>query len=112
MLISSIAIIGFGVYLFCFKVPNALYGVAIATVISGGIGNMIDRVRLGYVIDFIDFCAFPSIWMWVFNIADSFVCIGAGLLVLWTVLDLIRESREEKAKRLVSQTEGEDGADE
>ena len=93
MLISSIAIIGFGVYLFCFKVPNALYGVAIATVISGGIGNMIDRVALGYVIDFLKFAFidFP-----VFNIADSLVCIGAGLLVLALLLDVIKESKATK----------------
>ena len=45
-------------------------------IIGGGIGNMIDRVRLGYVIDFIDFYAF-DFWVCVFNIADSCVCIGA-----------------------------------
>ena len=93
MLVSSVAIIAFGVYLFCFKVPNTLYGVAIAIVISGGIGNMIDRVALGYVIDFLKFAFidFP-----VFNIADSLVCIGAGLLILALLLDVIKESRAKK----------------
>ena len=70
MLVSTVAIIAFGVYLYCFKVPNLLYGVALAMVISGGVGNMIDRVALGYVVDFLKFAFidFP-----VFNIADSLV---------------------------------------
>ena len=93
MLVSSIAIIGFGIYLFCFKVPNLLYGISIALVISGGIGNMIDRVALGYVVDFLKFAFidFP-----VFNIADSLVCIGAGLLMLAMVIDIVNESKEKK----------------
>ena len=100
MILSSVAIVGIFVYLFWKKPQNKLFLAAIMMIVGGGIGNMIDRVRLGYVIDFIDFCAFPSIWMWVFNIADSFVCVGAGLLLLWTVLDFVRESREEKEKKL------------
>ena len=63
---------------------------------------MIDRVRLGYVIDFLDFCAFPKLWMWNFNIADSFVVVGAGMLMLWMVLDLIREVKEEKAQKAIA----------
>ena len=58
---------------------------------------MIDRICLGYVVDFLDFCAFPKLWKWNFNIADSFVVVGAGMLMLWMVLDLIREVKEEKA---------------
>ena len=57
---------------------------------------MIDRVRLGYVIDFIDFYPFPNVWMWVFNGADSFVCVGAGMVILGFTLSMIRE-RKEKA---------------
>jgi signal peptidase II len=67
---------------------------------------MIDRIALGYVIDFIDFCAFPKIWMWVFNIADSCVCIGAGLLALWMILDIVREAKAEKAKKAAEPNAG------
>ena len=42
-------------------------------IISGGIGNMIDRVALGYVVDFIDV---RCIDFYVFNVADSLVCVG------------------------------------
>lgn len=48
-------------------------------VIAGAMGNMIDRVFLGYVVDFIDFCLinFP-----VFNVADCFVCVGAAMIAI------------------------------
>ena len=99
MVLSSVAIIGILVYLFWKKPQDKLLLSSLILITGGGIGNMIDRVALGYVIDFIDFCAFPKIWMWVFNIADSCVCIGAGLLALWLILDMVREVKAEKAKK-------------
>lgn len=61
-------------------------------VLGGGLGNFIDRiVKLGKfdspecVVDFIDFCAFPEIWMWTFNIADAAVCIGVALFAVYLV---------------------------
>ncbi len=48
---------------------------AVGFILGGAIGNMIDRFRLGYVIDFIDFRIWP-----VFNFADSFITIGAVIL--------------------------------
>ena len=50
-------------------------------------------------IDFIDFYAFPNLWKWVFNIADSFVCVGAGILVVWCFKAAIDEAKAEKAKK-------------
>ena len=60
---------------------------------------MIDRVMLGYVIDFIDFCAFPNLWKWVFNIADACVCVGVGILMLWLILDMVKEYKQEKQNK-------------
>ena len=99
MVLSTVAIIGILVYLFWKKPQDKLLLSSLILITGGGVGNMIDRVALGYVIDFIDFCAFPKIWMWVFNIADSCVCIGAGLLALWLILDIVREVKAEKAKK-------------
>ena len=106
MILSSIAIVAILVFLFWKKPQNKLLLSAIILVAGGGIGNMIDRIFLGYVVDFIDFCAFPKIWMWIFNVADACVCIGAGLLILWLILDMIREQKEEKTKALVNSADG------
>ena len=55
--------------------------IAIALIIGGAIGNLIDRVQYGYVIDFLDFHAMG--WHWpAFNIADSAISIGA-IIVVW-----------------------------
>ena len=59
------------------------HGVGLAAcflILSGGIGNIIDRVRLGFVVDFIYWhggFTWPN-----FNLADSFICVGAGLMIL------------------------------
>ena len=109
MVLSTVAIIGILGFMFWKKPQDKLLLSSLILITGGGIGNMIDRVALGYVIDFIDFCAFPNIWMWVFNIADSCVCIGAGLLALWMILDMIREAKAEKAKKAAeAETGGED----
>lgn len=102
MLLSTVAILGVLAYLFYKKPESKLLCVSLAFMVGGGVGNMIDRVCLGYVIDFLDFCAFPKLWMWNFNIADSFVVVGAGMLMLWMVLDLVREIKEEKAQKAIA----------
>ena len=70
--------IGFSIWLF--RAARWLTGLALALVVGGAIGNMIDRVRFGAVVDFIDF---SDVWFkYVFNVADSAVTIGAILLFL------------------------------
>lgn len=93
MVISGIAICILFFYLFGGFAQNRLYGASMALIASGGIGNMIDRIALEYVVDFVDF---RLINFAVFNIADSFICIGAGLLVLAVVRELISEVRAQK----------------
>ena len=107
MVLSSVAIIGILIYMFWKKPQDKLLLASLIMITGGGIGNMIDRISLGYVIDFIDFCAFPKIWMWVFNIADACVCVGAGVMALWLVLDMIKEFKAEKAAKLASASNSE-----
>ena len=89
-ILSTVMIIGLVAFLFLGMSPNLLYSVAISMIISGGIGNMIDRMSLQYVVDFIDF---RIINFAVFNGADSLVCIGAGLMILALILDLVKEAK-------------------
>ncbi|WGM31320.1 signal peptidase II [Brevundimonas sp. NIBR11] len=58
---------------------------AIGLVIGGAIGNAIDRIQYGYVVDFIDFSG-TGVFPWVFNVADSAITIGVLLLILDSVM--------------------------
>jgi signal peptidase II len=58
-----------------------LFCTALALVLGGALGNLIDRIAYGHVIDFLDFHV--GGWHWpAFNIADSAICIGAALFIL------------------------------
>lgn len=94
MVFSTVGIALIAFYLFRF-VKSKLGRVALALVVGGGIGNMIDRIAYGFVVDFIDFCAF-DFWKWVFNIADAAVCVGAGLFILQLILEIVAESKKSK----------------
>ena len=99
MVISSVAIVAMLVYLWKFAPKSRWACTALAMIIGGGIGNMIDRVYLNYVIDFLDFCAFPNVWVWVFNVADACVCVGGGILVVWCIVSMIAEARTAKTAK-------------
>ena len=60
---------------------NRLFALALALVLGGALGNLHDRVTLGYVIDFVQLHAAGYYWP-AFNVADSAICVGVGLL-LW-----------------------------
>lgn len=62
---------------------------------AGGIGNSIDRVELGYVRDFIQF-SFLKHFQYIFNVADSFVTVGAFMLVIVLIVMLVREGNKNK----------------
>ena len=63
-----------------------LLAVSLALVMGGALGNLIDRVRVGYVIDYIDLNFWPLVHWPVFNIADIAITVGAGLLIIATLL--------------------------
>ncbi len=60
---------------------ETLMAVALSLVLGGAIGNLIDRVAYGYVIDFLDVYYQHAHWP-AFNIADSAICVGVGLMLL------------------------------
>ena len=93
MIVSTVAIIGILAYMLIKKPTDRIECLSLSFIVGGGIGNMIDRVALGYVVDMIDF---RLINFAVFNVADSFVCVGAGLMLLWVIRSMIAESRVEQ----------------
>ena len=95
LIISTLAIIVMFVMLWKSRKDSKLLCIAISMIIGGGIGNMIDRCILGYVIDFLDF---TLINFAVFNVADSFVCIGVGLFILELIIELKKEIKNGKDK--------------
>ncbi len=99
IIVSSAALLGMLWYMAVKKPKNKLLASALALIIGGGIGNMIDRVLLGYVIDFIDFCAFPNLWVWVFNVADASICVGSGLLMIYLIISTIKEAKSAKTAK-------------
>jgi len=74
------------------KADRRLLITAIGLVMGGALGNVIDRIRFGYVVDFLDFSG-PHFFLgsmkinfpWIFNVADSAICIGVVLLILDSV---------------------------
>jgi signal peptidase II len=63
------------------RVESSVLAVAIGLIIGGAIGNVLDRIRLGAVVDFLDFHI--GTWHWpAFNVADSAICIGVAVMLL------------------------------
>lgn len=77
-LIISVAI---GIWITRLKQQEVLLALALSLVLGGAVGNLIDRVAYGYVIDFLDI--YYQTWHWpAFNIADSAICVGVFLMLL------------------------------
>lgn len=75
---TSIVVIGLIIFYYDQLKKNRITGLASALILGGAMGNLIDRLFLGYVIDFMDFSFWPA-----FNVADSAITIGASLLVYY-----------------------------
>ena len=122
MIISTLGIIAMIVYLWKFRTDSKFACTALSMIIGGGIGNMIDRlfykgtlpdtIGSNVVIDFLDFCAFPKVWNYVFNVADSFVCVGAAMLMGWCIASVIKETKLERQKKLVAAQDMQDDGEE
>ncbi len=109
LVFSAVAIVGLGIYLFRFCKQNWAIKISLAFLIGGGIGNMIDRIAFGYVVDFIEL---PFLWLPVlnqyfpiFNIADSFVTVGVVMLAVSLIRETIREEKAKKTASLVPEPE-------
>jgi signal peptidase II len=84
ILLNSIAVIVFlivSAYALRSSHKSVRLQVGLALILGGAVGNLLDRVRFGYVVDFLDFSISGHHWP-AFNVADSAICIGVALLFL------------------------------
>jgi signal peptidase II len=80
-LLQTAALIGLTVYVAMLAPEQRLTRMGLSFVIGGAIGNLIDRVMYGYVLDFFDF--YRGGWhFWAFNVADAAINIGVALMIL------------------------------
>jgi signal peptidase II len=93
IVLSVIMLVVIFVYRRQFLYDTKLHRVAGGLMTGGIIGNLIDRAKMGYVIDFLDFYAGPKHFP-AFNIADSAICVGVSLYILTQVLEVLRERKK------------------
>lgn len=92
VLLASAVSIGILIWLRRHPRGQLLMASGLALILGGALGNVIDRVRLGHVTDFID--VYYGQWHFAaFNVADSAITIGAGFLLLDMLLETLRERR-------------------
>lgn len=97
LVISTVALSGMIVYMFLNKTKHPLETTAVAFIVGGGIGNMIDRLARGFVVDFVDVKCIPY-WKYIFNVADIFVCVGCGLFILYIMLFEAKVQKKEASQ--------------
>lgn len=74
------------------NINNKVISISLSLIISGALGNLIDRIFRGYVVDFISFTIFNK-EMAIFNVADAFITIGVVLLLIY----LFKEGKHERS---------------
>lgn len=92
--VFSVILLGFTIFfLVSNKNKSKFVNVCLLFMISGGIGNIIDRIRLRYVVDFIEplFVNFA-----VFNFADCLITVGAFALIIYLIIDLVKDNKKQK----------------
>lgn len=92
IIITSIVIVAILGYLVFFKKEKAYIRIPLIMVAAGGIGNLVDRVQLGYVRDFFEFTFMDFA---IFNIADAFVTVGAIALIIALIVVLFKSPKKQ-----------------
>ncbi|MGL4667012.1 MAG: signal peptidase II [Saezia sp.] len=92
--VASVVVVSILVMLW-YNSTQKMISFAMACILAGAIGNVIDRVRLGYVVDFLDF-HWGSMHFPAFNLADIAICVGAGVLILNELIQLAKKRNSKK----------------
>lgn len=88
--VNSAAFIGLTIAAWKMSAQHLLYRLSFAMIAAGAVGNLIDRLRFGAVIDFLDFYVGSFHWP-AFNVADSAICVGVALLFVMNVIEMKKE---------------------
>ncbi|WP_227935743.1 signal peptidase II [Alkalihalobacillus deserti] len=94
-IITLIVIVGIVYYMQKEAKNSALFGVSLALILGGAIGNFIDRLFRGEVVDFVDTYIFGYDFA-IFNVADAALCIGVALLFIKMIQDERQQKKEQK----------------
>ncbi len=92
--VSSLFIVAFVVFDWFNHSNNIWYVLALGFIVGGAVGNIIDRIFLGYVRDFVSMSIFP----FVFNLADMFISIGVVCFAIYLIISMVKESKEKGSK--------------
>jgi len=95
LLVSSVVSLILFLILLTMHIDSRLIRAGMAFVLAGAMGNLIDRVQWGYVLDFFEIRGFP-----IFNVADACITVGAGLTILSILFGGERNRSERKADRV------------
>jgi signal peptidase II len=92
----SVGAILFLLYLFATSGKKPVFQILLGMLLAGVLGNLYDRVTLGYVRDMIHiFPAWPNLFRWVFNVADSLLSTGVTLMILYNIVSEQRQKKKE-----------------
>ncbi len=101
--ISIIASIFFLIWYFRMKTSDGFILASFSFILAGALGNLADRIRLGYVIDFLDvhagFLGYPHLHWPTFNVADSFIVVGAIGVIFRTIWP-VKENGENSVDKI------------
>ena len=95
LILASVALVLLLIAWFRLRKEHRFYGPALALIAGGAIGNVIDRVRLGAVVDFLDFYVAGHHWP-AFNVADSAISVGVVLFLLSNYLEERKKSGKDE----------------
>lgn len=90
--LTFIILVGIGIYLIFSIKESEWLRISLVFIFAGGIGNNVDRVKFGYVRDFIQFAFWEDFP--VFNIADSFITVGVFMLIVVLIVMLVQEGKQ------------------
>jgi signal peptidase II len=95
-LVSVVAVFAIAYYVYKYeKNSSIITKISYALIVAGALGNIIDRIFRGFVIDMIDF---RGIWPYIFNVADMYINIGVALMLIDYFITERKKKEEEKLK--------------